>query len=211
MKIKPHLRRWIIAGLVFWVPIWIIFLIIRFIFNIMDGTLQLLPEQYQPEQFLGHNIPGLGLVIAIILLLVTGILVTNFIGHRLMNAWDRLLSRIPLIRSIYGAVKQVLHAFVQPKGEAFRKVLLVEYPRKDSWSIGFQTASQLKELPVNENLTAVFIPTTPNPTSGFLILVPVKDTIELAVTVEEAFKIIVSLGVVMPKHGVSMKTSPQAE
>ena len=211
MKIKPHLRRWFIAGLVFWLPIWIIFLIIRFLFNLMDGTLQLLPEHYQPEQLLGHNIPGLGLVIALVLLLVTGILVTNFIGRRLMNVGDRLLSRIPLIRSLYGAIKQVLHAFVQPKGEAFRKVLLVEYPRKESWSIGFQTASQLTGLPVNENLTAVFIPTTPNPTSGFLILVPVQDTIELNITVEEAFKIIISLGVVMPKHSVNAKTTPQTE
>ena len=208
MKIKPHIRRWFIAGLVFWLPIWIIFLIIRFLFNLMDGTLQLLPHEYQPHQLFGHNVPGFGIVIAVVLIFVTGILVTNFIGHRLVTMWDRFLNRIPLIRSIYSAIQQVLHAFVKPKGEAFRKVLLVEYPRKGSWSIGFQTASQLSELPVKETLTAVFIPTTPNPTSGFLILVPVQDALELNITVEEAFKIIISLGVVMPKNSVSGKPSP---
>ncbi len=192
------IKRYFLAGLVLWLPIWATFVVLRFLFNILDSTFALLPEQYQPDHIFGRHIPGLGLIFTLLILFLTGVLMTNFIGHRLVALWDRLLAKIPLIRSIHSAVKQVLHAFVQPKGESFKKVLLVEFPRKGSWGIGFQTSSNFQGTPHEEETVTVFIPTSPNPTSGFLLVVPRSETIQLDISVEEAFKVIVSLGVVMP-------------
>ncbi|MCB1827244.1 MAG: DUF502 domain-containing protein [Coxiellaceae bacterium] len=164
----------------------------------MDRTLSLLPDQYQPQNLFGFSIPGLGLIFTLIILFVTGLLVTNFLGHKLVRAWENMLSRIPLVRTIYSAVKQVVHALVQPSGQAFRKVLIVEYPRKGIWSIAFQTSDQFVGCPHPEDVITVFIPTTPNPTSGFLTIVPKADTQELEMSVEEGLKMVISLGVVMP-------------
>ncbi|WP_423062911.1 DUF502 domain-containing protein [Candidiatus Paracoxiella cheracis] len=211
MKGKHIIRRSFIAGLLVWLPILVTYVIIKFIINLFDGTLSLLPHRFQPQQLFGHDIPGIGFLFTIIVIFLTGLLIANFIGNRLVEGWEKLLAKIPLIRSIYMAVKQVTHAFVQPKGESFRKVLLVEYPRKGLWSIGFQTASQFKGIPLEHEMLAVFIPTTPNPTSGFLILAPKEDTIVLSMTVEEAFKVIISLGVMMPKHDIKPPDMPRRE
>jgi uncharacterized membrane protein len=199
------IKRYFLAGLVLWLPIWATFVVIRFLFNILDSTFALLPTQYQPDQIFGRHIPGLGLVFTLLILFLTGLLMTNFIGHRLVALWDRILAKIPLIRSIHSAVKQVLHAFVQPKGDSFSRVLLVEFPRKGSWGIGFQTSTNFQQTPGDEEMVTVFVPTSPNPTSGFLIIVPRKETIKLDITVEEAFKTIVSLGVVMPDTETTAK------
>lgn len=211
MKGKHIIRRSFIAGLLVWLPILVTYAIIKFIIDLFDGTLSLLPHGYQPEQIFGRDIPGLGFLFTIIVIFLTGLLIANFIGHRIVEFWEKLLAKIPLIRSIYMAVKQVTHAFVQPKGESFRKVLLVEYPRKGLWSIGFQTASQFQGIPLEHEMVAVFIPTTPNPTSGFLILTPKEDVIPLKMTVEEAFKVIISLGVMMPKHDIKSPDMPKRE
>lgn len=165
----------------------------------MDRTLSLLPTEYQPEQLFGFNIPGIGFIITLIILFVTGLLVTNFLGHKIIKIWENTLGRIPLVRTIYSAVKQVVHALVQPSGQSFRKVLLVEYPRHGVWSIAFLTSDQFTGSPHPEDVLTVFVPTTPNPTSGFIIIIPKKDTIELPITVEEALKMVISLGVVMPE------------
>ena len=202
------MRRYLIAGLVVWIPIWVTYVVLRFLINLLDGSLALIPHKYQPEQLLGHAIPGLGLILTILIVLLTGMLATNFLGHQIVAMWERLLARIPLIRSIYSAVKQVVQAFTQPSSGSFRKVLLVEYPRKGIWSVGFQTANHFSKAPQNGNMIPVFIPTTPNPTSGFLIIVPEQETIDLEISIEEAFKIIVSLGVVMPK-GTTGEPPPQ--
>ncbi len=194
---KHLIRRCFIAGLVVWLPIWVTFVIVRFVIDLLDSTLSLLPHSYQPEQLFGRNIPGLGLIVTILIIFLTGLLATNFIGNRLISFWERVLARIPLVRTIYTAAKQVTDAFIQPKGKSFRKVLLVQYPRQGVWSLAFQTASQVS-MPLEKGMIAAFIPTTPNPTSGFLIFAPKADTIELDITVEEAFKMIISLGVVMP-------------
>jgi len=195
-----HIRRYFIAGLLVWLPIWITYIIIRFLVNLMDGTLSLLPYEYQPDQLFGVHIPGLGLLFTVIILFVTGLFVTNFLGHRLVSFWEKIMSRIPLIRSIYSAVKQVIHALIQPKGSAFRKVLLVEYPRRGIWSIAFQTSDQFTDAPHPETVVTVFIPTTPNPTSGFITIIPKEDTRELDMTIEEALRMVISLGVVMPER-----------
>jgi len=196
----PHIRRYLIAGLLVWLPIWATYVIIRFLVNVMDGTLSLLPYEYQPDQLFGMHIPGLGLLFTLVILFLTGLLVTNFLGRRMVVAWEKLLSRIPLIRSIHSAVKQVLHALVQPKGTAFRKVLLVEYPRHGVWSIAFQTSDQFTDAPHPEEVITVFIPTTPNPSSGFLTIIPKEDTRELDMSVEEGLRMVISLGVVMPSR-----------
>ncbi|WP_304985489.1 DUF502 domain-containing protein [Coxiella-like endosymbiont] len=199
MKGKPFIRRYLIAGLLVWLPIWVTFIVIRFLVDLLDSTLRLLPHRYQPEQLFGHDFPGLGLIFTLIIILLTGLLVTNFIGRQFISWWEKILARIPLVRSIYIAVKQVTHAFVQPKGQSFRKVVLVEFPRRGTWSVGFVTANDFKEMPLEEkDILAVFVPTTPNPTSGFLMLASQKDVIDLNISIEEAFQMIISLGVVTP-------------
>jgi uncharacterized membrane protein len=192
------IKRYFLAGLLLWLPIWATFVVVRFLFNLLDNVLALLPAAYQPDQLFGRHIPGLGLLLAVLIFILTGLLMTNFIGRRLVAFWEHILDKIPLIRSIYAAVKQVVSAFIQPKSDSFSKVLLIEFPRKGTWGIGFQTSNRFQGTPHTEATVTVFIPTSPNPTSGFLLVVAQSDTIELDITVEEAFKVIVSLGVVMP-------------
>lgn len=193
-----HIRKYLIAGLLVWLPIWATYFIVKFLIDLMDGTLSLLPTKYQPDQIFNAHIPGLGFIFTLIILFVTGLLVTNFLGHKIVKVWEKLLSRIPLVRTIYSAVKQVVHALLQPKGNSFRKVLIVEYPRHGVWSIAFQTSDQFGGSPHPKDVLTVFIPTTPNPTSGFLTIIPKADTRELDMSVEEALKMVISLGVVMP-------------
>lgn len=191
-------RKYLIAGLLVWLPIWVTYFIIKFLIDLMDGTLALLPQKYQPDQVFNSHIPGLGFIFTLIILSVTGVLVTNFLGHKIVSFWERMLAKIPLVRTIYSAVKQVAHALIQPRDNSFRKVLIVEYPRHGVWSIAFQTSDQFAGSPHPEDVVTVFIPTTPNPTSGFLTIIPKSDTLELNMSVEEALKMVISLGVVMP-------------
>jgi uncharacterized membrane protein len=194
------MRKQLITGLLLWLPIWAVFIVIKFIFDLFDSSLSLLPVQYQPETWLGFSIPGLGFVFTLLVLWITGALTANFMGRWLVATWEKLLNRIPLVRTIYSTVQQLLNAFVKPKEESFRQVVLVEYPRRDSWSIGFLTgpAGHLNQKD-SDNLVSVFVPTTPNPTSGFLIFVPKEELRMLDTSVEDAFRMIVSLGVVQPK------------
>lgn len=202
MKSSAAIRRYIIAGVLVWVPIWVTLLVLRFMVDMFDTTLELIPHQYQPQQLLGVHVPGLGLIFALIIVVLTGMAVTNILGNRLIGFWEYLLSRIPLVRTIYQAVKQVLTTLFSSSEDSFRNVLLVEYPRKGLWSIAFQTGAgfQYNSALKDEDLLTVYIPTTPNPTSGFLIIVPRKDTLKVDLGVDEALKMVISLGVVMP-HG----------
>lgn len=193
------MRKYIIAGLLFWIPVWITFIVIRFIVDLLDRSLALLPNKYQPEHVIGFNIPGLGLIFTIIIVFITGVLVTNYVGHRFVHAWERILARIPLIRSIYQATKQVISAVIQPKEEAFRKVVLVDFPRFGMSAVGFQTSETLTNVPNFEKAVTIFIPTSPNPTSGFLMVVSKEDVTEINMSVEEAFKFIISIGSVFPE------------
>lgn len=197
---SKSLRAYILTGLVVWLPILATFVVLRFIIDILDSTIALLPNAYQPQQLFGRNIPGLGVILSLALLIVTGIFARNFFGQHVVRWGETLLAKIPLVRSIYTASKQIIQTLFESNSQAFRKVLLVEYPRKGMWSIAFLTgtaSSQVSNHTHAETLS-LFIPTTPNPTSGFLILVPKNEAIELDMSIEEALKFVISLGVMQP-------------
>ncbi|MGQ3887461.1 DUF502 domain-containing protein [Legionella sp. CNM-1927-20] len=196
MKSKSF-RSFLFAGLIIWLPILVTFVVLRFIIDILDSTIALLPHAYQPEQLIGMRIPGLGVVLSLLLLIVTGIVATNILGQRIMGWGEALLARIPLVRTIYNTSKQIIQAVFGTNSQAFRKVMLVQYPRKGVWSLAFQTGMANAEITshTGDEMVNLFIPTTPNPTSGFLILVPKREVIELAMTIDEALTFIISLGV----------------
>ena len=200
------LRSYLLAGLVVWVPILVTFVVLRFIVDILDTTMALIPLKYQPEQLVGMPLPGLGVIVSLILLLVTGIIATNFFGQRLFSWGEALVTKIPLVSTIYNATKQVIQAVFASNSQAFRKVMLVEYPRKGLWSLGFLTGSARTFTSEGEAMVSVFIPTTPNPTSGFLLLVPENEAKEVKMTVDQALKYIISLGVMttVPKKPESI-------
>jgi len=197
---KLIVRRYLVAGLLVWIPIVATVLVVRFILNLLDQTLLVLPSSLQPEALLGVHIPGLGALLAVLILLATGLLVTNIIGRSLVRAWEELLNRIPFVRVVYGGVKSFSSTILSNSGNSFKKVLLIQYPRAGLWSIGFQTASDVRLSAVQgtEPQICVFIPTTPNPTSGFIVLLPRSEAIELDMSVDAAMKMIVTLGVVVP-------------
>jgi uncharacterized membrane protein len=194
------MRKYIIAGLLVWMPLGITFLVVRAIVGFLDKILLLLPASYQPDNLLGVHIPGLGVVLSIILVLATGMIVANLLGRRIVAAWESLLSRIPLVRSLYAGIKQILEAVLATDAKSFRKVLLIEYPRKGVWSLAFMTSDKLGEVQnkTKPDVISVFIPTTPNPTSGFVLMVPEDEVIPLDMSVEEGLKMIISMGVVVP-------------
>jgi uncharacterized membrane protein len=195
------LRRYFISGLLVWLPIWITILALKFLVDILGATLTLLPVKYQPDALLGVHIPGIGVAITLGVILLTGFLVANFVGRQFVAIWDSFMGRIPLVRTIYMGVKQVLHTLFTPGGQSFRKVLLVEYPRAGMWSLAFQTGDGTPEVSKvldGEAMVSIFIPTTPNPTSGFLMMIARKHVIEMNMSVEQALKFVISLGVVQP-------------
>lgn len=194
------MRKYLIAGLLVWMPLGITFLVIRAIVGLLDRTLLLLPEMYQPDNLIGFHIPGLGVALAVLLVLATGMIVANFLGKRMVVAWEHFLARIPLVRTLYAGVKQIMEAVLATDAKSFRKVLLLEYPRKGLWSLAFMTSDSLGEVQekTEDEVISVFIPTTPNPTSGFVIMVPKQDVIELDISVEDGLKMIISMGVVVP-------------
>jgi uncharacterized membrane protein len=195
------LKRYFITGLLIWVPLSITLWVLNFIITAMEPTLRLLPQQWRPESWLGIDIPGFGLILALAIVLLTGLLTTNFLGQRLVRFWESLLGRIPVVRSIYSSVKQVSDTLFSDSGNAFRKALLVQYPREGCWTIAFQTglpASEVAKLLPAESMVSVYVPTTPNPTSGFFLMMKASEVRELNMSVDEALKYVVSMGVVAP-------------
>ena len=194
-------QRYLVAGLLVWVPAGITFLILKLVVDLMDQTLLLLPEHYRPEYLLGFRIPGLGIVLTVLVVFLTGMLAANLVGRRLLRVWDATVQRIPLVRSIYGGAKSLTEVILGDTGQSFKQVVLIEYPRKGLYSIGFLTATELAEVQArtSEDVVCVFVPTTPNPTSGFILLVPRQDVVYLDMDVEAAVKMVVSLGVVVPQ------------
>ncbi len=194
------MRRYLIAGLLVWVPLGITLYVLHFLVTALDQTLLLLPERVRPDSVLGFHIPGFGVVLSFLILLVTGVFAANFFGARLILLWERMLGRIPFVKSLYSGVKQVSDTVLSEKGNAFRKALLVEYPRDGSWTIAFLTGapdtSVAAYLPGEH--VSVYVPTTPNPTSGFFLMLPVSRVHELDMSVDEALKYIISMGVVAP-------------
>ncbi len=195
------IRGYLVTGLLVWLPIWATLAVIRFIVRLMDNSMSMLPTAYHPDILLGVHVPGVGIVVSVFVVLGTGIFATNFIGKRIVYIAENLVGRIPLVRTIYNAVKQVAETIFADNSNSFRKVVLIEYPRKGIWSIGFLTGSGVSEIDRktgNKNLV-VFVPTTPNPTSGFIMAVPKSDIVELNMSVDEALKMVISLGVVQPE------------
>jgi len=196
------LKKYIIAGLLVWLPFAATVVIVKLLVDLLDKTIFLLPPEWQPTALIGISIPGLGILLAIFILLLTGMLAANLFGRRLVEFWERLLNKIPLVRSIYSGVKQVSSTIFDPSGKSFSKVVMLQYPKNDIWSIGFLTNDNLGDdlTAVNSGLVAIFIPTTPNPTSGFIVMSKADKIIELDMSVEDGFKFIISMGVIVPKN-----------
>ena len=195
-----QLRTYLVTGLLVWVPLGITAFLVKFMVDFMDQTLLLLPMDYRPDTVLGFHVPGLGIVLAVSVLLLTGLLAANFLGRKLVNIWESILQRIPLVRSVYSAAKSFAEVVLTDSTDSFKEVMLIQYPRKGLYSLCFQTSTRLGEIQsrTGEEVVCVFVPTTPNPTSGVMILVPRKDVIVLDMEIEEAVKMVVSLGVVVP-------------
>ncbi|MBT5098489.1 DUF502 domain-containing protein [Gammaproteobacteria bacterium] len=190
------LRRYLIAGLLVWVPLGVTFFVLKLLLDLMDKLLLILPIAWRPESLLGFSIPGLGFILAFIILLITGAIGANLLGRTALRVSESLLSRIPLVRTIYSSAKQILNSVLSTGGDSFRKVLLIEYPRKGIWTICFQTGTAVKEIQdqLDQQSIMVFVPTTPNPTSGFIMVVAEDETRELDMDIETALKLVMSLG-----------------
>lgn len=187
-----------------WIPLAATVFIVKLVIDLMDMTILLLPENLQPQNLWGIDIPGTGLVLALAVLVLTGALAANLIGRSMVDLWENILGRIPLVRNIYIAFKQIATTVLAPGNKSFRKVVLVEFPKSAVWSVGFLTNDEIniESTSINNDMVSVFISTTPNPTSGFLILVSKNKIIELNISVEEAFKLIMSIGVVVPDYTI---------
>lgn len=196
------MRKYFLTGLLILVPLAITLWVLHAIISTMDQSLLLLPPQWRPKELFGFQMLGFGAVLTVLIIFLTGLLAQNFIGNYVVRIWEGLLKRIPIVNSIYSSVKQVSDTLFSSSGNAFRKAVLIEYPRQGSWSIGFLTGVPGGDV-VNHlkgDYVSVYIPTTPNPTSGFFLMVPKAEAIELNMSVDEALKYIVSMGVVAPEH-----------
>jgi len=205
-----RLRRYLTAGLLVWVPLGVTFVIIQALVTFMDGILLILPPSLQPERWLGHDIPGLGVVLVVVVVLATGVVAANLLGQRLVSLGESILGRIPLVRSLYSGVKQLLETLMSGTGNSFRKVVLVQYPRAGSWTLAFLTGEGLPEAvdATGKDLVNVYVPTTPNPTSGFFLMIPRAEVVELKLSVDEGLRMILSMGMVVP--GSPRKDAPTA-
>ena len=207
-RFMVRLRRYLVAGLLIWLPLGATIVVFRLLLSLMDQLLFWLPAAYRPQALIGFPVPGidaaLAFVLAITVLLATGMLGANLLGKRLLVGYERFMHRIPLVRLVYGAVKKFAAVLFNERGTSFKKVLLIQYPRKGVYRIALQTSEDVPELKAatGQSLLTAFIPTTPNAASGFIVFVPREEAIELEMTVGDAFKMIVSLGVVVPEwHG----------
>jgi uncharacterized membrane protein len=194
------MKKYLITGLLVWMPLAITVWVLRLVVNTLDQSLLLLPQAWQPSNLIGFKLWGLGTVLTILVVVATGVVTSNLIGQRLVRMWESILNRIPVVRQIYSSVKQVSDTVLGPGGQAFRKALLVKYPHQDSWTIAFQTGTPGGELAdlLPDDSVSVYVPTTPNPTSGFFLMMARKDVVELNMSVDEALKFIISMGSVAP-------------
>tara|TARA_B000000609_G_scaffold82240_1_gene62028 strand:- start:206 stop:835 length:630 start_codon:yes stop_codon:yes gene_type:complete len=199
LKLLTRLRNYLISGLLFWIPLILTIIVIKFFLEFVDG---LIPQEYLPEAVfnLETSIPGSGIILLLLIILITGILVTNILGRRLVALWERLLNRIPGFRNIYNILKKVSDTVLNTSSQSFKKAFLIQYPSKGIWVIAFQSGDYRGEAEsiIGEEIINLFVPTTPNPTSGFFVLIPKKDAFELDISVEDAFKLVISAGVVTP-------------
>ncbi|HEX7970901.1 MAG TPA: DUF502 domain-containing protein [Thiobacillus sp.] len=200
------MKRYFITGLLIWAPLGITLWVLNLLLGALDQSLTVLPARWQPEAWLGMRIPGLGVILTLLVVVLTGMFGANFFGHKIIDLWERLLIRIPVVKTIYGSVKQVSDTLLSGEGHAFRKVLLVRYPHPQAWSLAFQTnvPDEVARVLPDEHV-AVFIPTTPSPVNGFYFYVKKSEVVELNVSVDRALKYIVSMGV------VSSETRPRIQ
>ena len=196
------MKRYFVTGLLIWVPLGITLWVLNLLIGTMDQSLLVLPEKWQPEAWLGMRIPGLGVILTLLIIVLTGMFGANFFGQKIIDFWERQLIRIPVVKTIYGSVKQVSDTILSGSGHAFRKVLLVRYPHPQAWSLAFQTnlPDEVAHMLPEEHV-AVFIPTTPSPVNGFYFYVKKSEVIELDVSVDRALKYIVSMGVASGESG----------
>ena len=194
-----RLRNYFISGLLFWVPLALTVRVIKFCLELINN---LVPQKYLPEAIfnLDTTIPGSGIILVLIVILITGVLVTNILGRKLVALWERLLNKIPGFRNVYNVLKKVSDTVFNTSTESFRKAFLIQYPSKGIWVIAFQSGDYKGEAEsiIGEEIMNLFVPTTPNPTSGFFVMMAKKDAFELDMSVEEAFKLVISAGVVTP-------------
>lgn len=202
-----YLRTYFISGLLVWLPIVVTLAVLKFLVDLLSRSLLLLPPDYQPDVLLGFHLPGVGVILTVLVIFFTGLLAANIIGSKLVELGDAIMARIPLVRTIYTGVKQVTQTLFTPGGQSFRKVLLVEYPRAGVWTIAFQTGEVPKEIEseMGEAMVSYFVPTTPNPTSGFLMMSPRSKVYDLDLSVDQALKMVISLGVVQPNSFPDLK------
>ncbi|HEU4644792.1 MAG TPA: DUF502 domain-containing protein [Burkholderiales bacterium] len=197
------MRKYFITGLLIWIPLVITIWVLKLIVDTLDQSLLLLPDGWRTESFLGIHVPGLGVILTLVIVFVTGVFATNFFGARLVNLWHEILHRIPVVNSIYSSVKQISDTLFSTSSQAFRKALLVQWPREGMWTIAFLTGAPggdvANHLP--GDYVSVYVPTTPNPTGGYFVMVPRQDVIELNMSVDAALKYIISMGVVSPGAG----------
>ncbi|TSE20792.1 hypothetical protein Talka_00455 [Tepidimonas alkaliphilus] len=200
-RIGAALRRWLLSGLLVLVPLIVTLWVLEWVISTLDQTLNILPEAWQPERWLGVRVPGMGVLLALAIVLGIGALASNYVGNQLVAWWHALLQRIPVVRSIYSGVKQVSDTLLSEKGNAFRQALLVQWPREGLWTIAFLTGAPggdvARHLPPQDYLS-VYVPTTPNPTGGYFVIVHRRDVIPLAMSVDEALTYVISMGVIVP-------------
>jgi len=196
-------RKYLITGLLIWIPLVITLWVLKLIVDTLDQSLLLLPPQWRTESFLGYHVPGLGVILTLVIVFVTGVLATNFLGARLVHLWHAILHRIPVVSSIYSSVKQISDTLFSSSGQAFRKALLVQWPRHGVWTIAFLTGVPGGDVAnhLTGDYVSVYVPTTPNPTGGYFVMLPREETIELDMSVDDALKYIISMGVVAPGQG----------
>ena len=203
MPPKNPIRRYLITGLLVWVPLVITVWVLSFLVGTMDQTLLLLPPALRTENWVGFHVPGMGVILTLLIVFLTGLFTANIIGQRLVRSSERVLARIPVVNSIYNGVKQVSDTLFSPTGQAFRKALLVQWPSPGMWTIAFLTGKPGGDVAnhLQDDYISIYVPTTPNPTSGYFVMVPRAAVIELDMTIDEALKYIVSMGVVAPARG----------
>ena len=194
------MKKYLITGLLIWIPLVITIWVLKLVVDTLDQSLLLLPEQWRTESFLGVHIPGLGVILTVVIVFVTGVFATNFFGAQLVRLWHGILHRIPVVNSIYSSVKQISDTLFSSSGQAFRKALLVQWPHPGMWTVAFLTGRPGGDVAnhLQGDFVSVYVPTTPNPTGGYFVMVARKDVIELAMTVDAALKYIISMGVVAP-------------
>jgi uncharacterized membrane protein len=193
-------RKYFITGLLIWIPLVITLWVLDLVVSTMDSTLLLLPDQLQPKSWLGFNVPGLGVLLTLLVVFLTGLAAANIIGQRLVQMGEALVAHIPVVKTIYTSVKQVSDTLFSSSGQAFRKAVLVRFPHTDAWTVAFVTGMPSGEVAqhLGEERISIYVPTTPNPTSGYFLIVSRADIVELDMSVDEALKYVISMGVASP-------------